>query len=207
MAERLFLARLPHGVPVRAASAGTNGLTGYAMDAPSALVLRELGGNPDGHTARRVTPALVDSASLVLTADSGHRAALLKESPLAFRRTFTLREFARLSAGRPPLSGATPASLAERVREVAAARGVTPAPERPGADDIGDPFGAPMDVVRASGAAVSDAVNAAIAGLGLVGVPGSPDAQEEASPDEVRKAGRPSPRPSNGSRRPRPSPR
>ena len=48
MAERLFLARVPHTAPVRAASAGTNGLTGYAMDAPSALVLRELGGDPDG---------------------------------------------------------------------------------------------------------------------------------------------------------------
>ena len=122
MAERLFLARLPHGVPVRAASAGTNGLTGYAMDAPSALVLRELGGNPDGHTARRVTPALVDSASLVLTADSGHRAALLKESPLAFRRTFTLREFARL----------------ER-RPAAAVRGDAGVPGRTGARGGGGP--------------------------------------------------------------------
>ncbi len=196
MAERLFLARVPHGARVRAVSAGTNGLTGYPMDAPSALVLRELGGNPDGHTAQRVTPAMVQGASLVLTADSGHRAALLKDSPLAFRHTFTLREFARLSAGRPPLSTATPASLADRVREVAAARGVTPAPERPGADDIGDPYGAPMEVVRATGAAVNDAVNAVIASLGLV-----------AAPDRVRRAGRPSPRPSSGSRRPRPSPR
>ena len=73
--------------------------------------------------ARRVTPALVESASLVLTADGGHRAALLKDSPLAFRRTFTLREFARLGAGRPLLDGPSTEALVERVREVAAARG------------------------------------------------------------------------------------
>lgn len=169
MAERLFLARVPHTAPVRAASAGTNGLTGYPMDAPAALVLRELGGDPDGHAARRVTPALVERASLVLTADSGHRAALLKDSPLAFRRTFTLREFARLGAGAggAVLEEPTADALADRVRDVAAARGRLPAPVHPNADDIGDPFGAPLDVVRSAGTAVSEAVDAAIAALGL----------------------------------------
>ena len=136
------------------------------MDGPSALVLRELGGDPDGHTARRVTPALVERASLVLTADTGHRAALLKDSPLAFRQTFTLREFARLGAGRSLLAGPSAEALVERVREVAARAGHARTPQ-PGADDIGDPFGAPMDVVRASGTAVSDAVDGAIAALGL----------------------------------------
>ena len=167
MAERLFLARVPPGSPVRAGSAGTSGLAGYAMDAPSALVLRELGGDPEGHVARRLTPAMAGSADLVLTADSDHRRAVLGLAPMAFRRTFTLREFARLGASAAqPAAMASEDELRARVTEIAARRGVAGLAE-PGGDDIGDPFGAALAVVRRSGAQVSAGVDAVIAALGL----------------------------------------
>ena len=39
--------------------------------------------------------------------------------------------------------------------------------DEPGADEIGDPFGAPLPVVRACGEQVSTAVDGLLAGLGL----------------------------------------
>ncbi len=167
MAERLFLSRVAAGSPVRAGSAGTAGLTGYPMDLPSAAVLRELGGNPDGHTASRLTAAMAESAHLVLTADSEHRAGVLRLAPLAFRRTFTLREFARLGGfvGAAPRSP-TAEQLRARVLEVAAQRGVAGA-AAPGQDNIADPFGAAMDVARRTGAQISDSIDRTVAVLGL----------------------------------------
>ncbi len=167
MAERLFLARVAADAPVRAGSAGTSGLVGHAMDRPSALVLRELGADGDRHQARRLTASMAESAHLVLTAESDHRAAVLRLAPMAFRRTFTLREFARLGASSAASAPSPTADdLRVRVGEIAGLRGFTP-PVAPGADEIGDPFGAPTDVVRRVGAQISEAVDAAILALGL----------------------------------------
>ena len=167
MAERLFLSRVSAGAPVRAGSAGTSGLAGYAMDLPSAVVLRELGGNPDGHVARRLTAAMAERAHLVLTAETEHRAAVLRLAPLAFRRTFTLHEFGRLgasAAASPPAP--TDDALRARVAEIAALRGFAQA-AAPGQDDIADPFGASLDVARRCGTQIGDSVDAAVAALGL----------------------------------------
>lgn len=167
MGERLFRARTDGLADVlTVSSAGTAGLTGYPMDAPSARALRELGGDPDGHAARRARAADIEAADLVLTAGEEHRAALLALVPLAFRRTFTMREFARLGARQPPLDAVSDQALRERVRAVAGERGFAPPPAA-GADDIGDPFGASMDVARRAGNDVSEAVDAIIRALGL----------------------------------------
>ena len=169
MAERLFLARVAAAAPVRAGSAGTSGLVGHAMDRPSASVLHELGAEATGHVARRLTAAMAESAHLVLTAESDHRAAVLRLAPMAFRRTFTLREFARLgTSAAVPRPSPTADDLRTRVGEIAGLRGFTP-PAEAGADEIGDPFGAPMAEVRRVGAQISDAVDAAISALGLAG--------------------------------------
>ena len=168
MAERLFLSRVAPGSPVSAGSAGTSGLAGYAMDLPAAVVLRELGGRPEGHVARRVTPAMLDGAHLVLTAETGHRAAVLRLAPMASRRTFTLREFARLGAAAPPPDAgvATAESLRVRVAEIAALRGFAGGAAA-GADEIGDPFGAALDVVRRTGTQIAGSVDGVIEVLGL----------------------------------------
>jgi protein-tyrosine phosphatase len=154
MAERLFWARLPGGTEIETSSAGTRALRGHPMDRPSANVLQELGGDPSGHAATQLTGALVDHADLILTATSQHRAEILREVPAAMRRTFTLREFARLSeAARPDLAG----PLADRVSVVGAQRGL--AGSAGSGDEIGDPFGAPLDVVRLCGKQISEAVD------------------------------------------------
>ena len=166
MAERLFAARLAKPGAVAVSSVGTRALSGYGMDAPSAAVLRELGGDPDGHVARQLEPGDLAAAGLVLTADTANRGLVVREMPALLRRAFTLREFGRLVAGLGPPAAPDEAALTARVAEVAARRG-TVAPAEPGADEIGDPFGAPLPVVQACGEQVSSAVDAALAGLGL----------------------------------------
>jgi protein-tyrosine phosphatase len=167
MAERLFAARLGAPAGVTASSAGTRALAGYGMDAASAVVLRELGGDPDGHVARQLSPDDLAAADLVLTADSGNRGIVARERPALLHRAFTLREFARLTAGlEPPPGDGSRDALRVQVSAAARRRGSLP-PSEPGADEIGDPFGAPLQVVQASGEQVSAAVDAVLAALGL----------------------------------------
>ncbi len=172
-AELLFAARvgaLAIPVPITVASAGTSGLSGHDMDAPSAFAVREYGIDTSHHVARRVTPAMVNDADLILTADSGQRSTILQAQPLVFRRTFTLREFGRLGAALRPLTGEVTAhALHDRVAEVADQRGIVE-PGPPGSDDIGDPLGGGIDVARATVARIDEACADALAALGLSSV-------------------------------------
>jgi protein-tyrosine phosphatase len=168
LAERLLVARLHGRDDVVVESAGTAALVGWGMDAPSAQALRELGGDPNGHVARRLTARLVAAADLVLTAETAHRPVVLQLEPKAFRRTFTMREFARLGAGLPVLAVSDDDVLPARVAEVSAQRGFAALAE-PGSDEIGDPFGAPIDRVREAAAQVSTAMDGVLAALGLRG--------------------------------------
>jgi protein-tyrosine phosphatase len=169
MAERLLRARLAtrHDGLVVASSAGSRALAGYAMDGASAAVLRDLGGDPDGHVARQLTADMITAADLVLTADSANRSGIVRGAPLAMRKAFTMREFARLCTGLGPLGGEpTVDALRGRIADVAGQRGIAE-PGEPGADEIGDPFGAPLPVVQRCGDQVSAAVDGIVACLGL----------------------------------------
>jgi protein-tyrosine phosphatase len=167
MAERMLLARLPTGSPVAVASAGTRALAGYGMDANAARVLTEFGGNPAGHVAGRLSAQRVQAADLVLTAASLHRSEVLAVEPMALRRTFTMREFARLAAALPAPDGPpTDERLRARVADAAAQRGSAD-PVAPGGDEIADPYGAPLAVMRTCGRQISDVVDEILRGLGL----------------------------------------
>lgn len=169
-AELIFRART-EGLPITASSAGTSGLSGHDMDAPSALAVRELGLDASGHVARRLTTDLVSSTDLILTADSGHRSIILQAEPLVFRRTFTMREFARLGADFAAVDDApTPETLRARVAQVADQRGqVEPGP--PGSDEVGDPLGGGLEVARATVAMIDAAVDGVLYALGVRRVP------------------------------------
>jgi protein-tyrosine phosphatase len=157
LAQRLFAARLPTEARIETGSAGIRALSGQPMDALAAAVLRDLGGDPAGHAAAQLTPELVDNADLILTATSAHRAEILRAQPGAMRRTFTLREFARLATSAPRQPNGP---LSERIADVAAQRGL--ATPRPGADEIGDPFGAPLPIVAQCGRQISDAIDSVL---------------------------------------------
>ena len=148
-------------------SAGTLGLVGYPMDDTSAAALSELGADPSGHVARELTEDLVADADLILCAERIHRSAVLQIDPMAFRRTFTMREFARLGAGLlQPTRLLELDELADRVYEVAARRGSVPVVD-PIEDDIADPIGRPLAVNRQCAQQIAAAVDAAVNILGL----------------------------------------
>lgn len=170
IAERVFSARIDPHRAVSASSAGTAGMTGYPMDDLAAQVLRELGGDSAGHVARRLSQKLIAESDLILTGETSHRSQVILADPMAFRRVFTLREFGRLGAELQSLPAeVTEEQLRTRVLEVAAQRGLAAMPEER-SDDIADPYGAPVRVMRTCGQQITDAVDAALGALGLASV-------------------------------------
>lgn len=169
VAERLFQSRISLDADVAVSSAGTGALVGWEIDRPSAVALRELGVAPEGHAGQRLTADLVRESDLILTAERAHRAAVVRLDPSAARRAFTMREFGRLAEAVPLISGIEdPDELRSRVAEIAAQRGLVPAaPGGPGSDDVGDPFGADVEMARRTAAQISEAVEQAIRALGL----------------------------------------
>jgi protein-tyrosine phosphatase len=98
VAERLLQAGLDQVVPggFQVASAGTRALVGEPMQPISADIVRTFGGNPEGFAARQLTPKILRGVDLVLTMTSGHRGEVLQLDASLLKRTFTIREFARM---------------------------------------------------------------------------------------------------------------
>ncbi|MEV3853950.1 low molecular weight phosphatase family protein [Streptomyces sp. NPDC050095] len=134
LAERLLRARMPG---VRAVSAGTFARPGAPMDTATRSVLEELGGDSAGFASTQLTAELVERSGLVLGLAREHREAAVRLAPLALRRTFTLREFLRLSDG-------------TGVPGAAVRRGTLPAV--PAAEDeVPDPWGQGYDALKDCG--------------------------------------------------------
>jgi protein-tyrosine phosphatase len=98
VAERLLQAGLDQVVPggFHVASAGTRALVGETMQPISADIVRTFGGVPEGFAARQLTPKILRGVDLVLTMTSGHRGEVLQLDASLLKRTFTIREFARM---------------------------------------------------------------------------------------------------------------
>lgn len=128
-------------VPVR--SAGTLGLEGSPMDERAAAQLRALGGEESDFLGRRLTPAMVAAADLVLTATREHRALVARAHPRALRYAFTYRDFADLAARVPdpdlPAAQDGPTWVREVTALLAARRGLHP-PLAAADADIVDPY-------------------------------------------------------------------
>lgn len=150
MAEHLMRRILDDGWPEQSGrflveSAGTWGHAGSPMEPHSLTTLAAHGIDGADFQARELVAEHVAGADLVLAATREHRAASVVLHPRAAARTFTLREFARLTAGTDPAS--LPADDAvERasalVRLAASRRGLVP-PAHPSDDDLADPYQAP----------------------------------------------------------------
>ena len=98
MAERLLQAGLNQAVPggFEVASAGTRALVGEPMQPISADIVRTFGGDPEHFAARQLTPKILRGVDIVLTMTSGHRGEVLQLDASLLKRTFTIREFARM---------------------------------------------------------------------------------------------------------------
>jgi protein-tyrosine phosphatase len=138
-AERLLADKL--GPTVRVASAGTHALVGHPISQPMAVLLRDGGVEPGSFEARLLSEQMLKDADLILPMTRAQRGVVVELWPAAVRRTFTLREFARLLSAIDP-SALPPGTPAERLRAAIplaiAERGRRPI--QPGADDVVDPF-------------------------------------------------------------------
>ncbi len=151
MAELLSAAALANRLGgeadrVHVSSAGTWGHEDSPMEPFAFETLCRMGIDPTlaaSFRARELTAEMVAAADLVLVASREHRAAAVTLLPRAAGRTFTLREFARLSAGVDV--SALPDDVVERglglVGAAAARRGLAPMGAE--GDDLADPYGAP----------------------------------------------------------------
>ncbi|CAJ60686.1 MULTISPECIES: arsenate reductase/protein-tyrosine-phosphatase family protein [Frankia] len=144
LAEHLAAARFgaaPGAAPVFH-SAGVYAEPAAPMHPHAAALLRARGVDPGAFRTRPLTAELIGASDLVLCATRQHRSAVVALAPRALRRTFTVREFGRLTSGvrpadvppgEPRLAGEHLAAAAWRVR---ASGRVVPA----SIDDLSDPL-------------------------------------------------------------------
>lgn len=178
IAERLTRHELTLRLGGRAAaeihveSAGTWGHEGASMEPNAAAVLGEYGADPVGFVGRELLDEHVIAADLVLTATRDHRAQVISMGHAAGLRTFTIKEFTRLVRAIDPATlpeaGERPGELAERarllVRAAAALRGWLLAPT-PEADEVDDPYGAPLPMYRNCGGEIFAALEPVVTAL------------------------------------------
>ncbi|MFE0736528.1 protein-tyrosine-phosphatase [Streptomyces sp. NPDC058855] len=156
-------------------SAGTWGHEGAPMEANAELVLADFGADYSGFVGRELLDEHVIRADLVLTATRDHRAQVISMGHSAGLRTFTLKEFTRLVRAIDPATLPDPRDegVVERaralVRAAAALRGWLLAPSAE-ADEVNDPYGAPITFFRSIGEEISQALDPVV--TALTGVPG-----------------------------------
>ena len=98
MAERLLQTGLDQVRPgaFRVRSAGTRAMMGDPVQPMSADMIRTYGGSPDGFAARQLTQQLLRDTDLVLAMAATHRGEVMQMDASLLKRTFTIREFARM---------------------------------------------------------------------------------------------------------------
>ena len=137
-------------------SAGTGALVDEPMQPFALQALQALGVTAAEFAARDVDAAMLVASDLVLTATRQHRSLVVSAEPSVVRRTFTIKEFARLAASLDGDAVPTPAALVERV---AGQRGWLPAVSA-AEDDVADPYGSPAERYTRTAAELDEAVTA-----------------------------------------------
>lgn len=150
VAERLLQAGLdqvqPGAFVVR--SAGTRAMVGDPIQPSSADVIRTFGGTPDGFAARQLTQKILRESDLVLAMTAKHRGEVMQMDASLLKRTFTIREFARMlkvleqrdaDAPAPSSAGDIPAFWRELPGRAASVRHLALAPDASD-NDVVDPY-------------------------------------------------------------------
>jgi len=125
---------LGEGWGIEVSSAGTHGWVDHPMDAYMAAELRARGADPSGFRSRRLTAQIVKDADLILTMEVKHRDFILDEWPGAFKKTYTLHQFADIASAAPDLDMRRLIAEAPRLRKAPGASGDVPDPYGRGAD-------------------------------------------------------------------------
>lgn len=135
------------GVDVQVESAGTRALVGSPSPEQTQRIGRDHGAaDIVDHRARQLTKELIEQADLVFAMSKEHRAAVAEMLPRSVRRTFTIREFARLASHvqAQEVEELLRLPVRERLRAtvetVAQLRGTVNRPEDGSEDDVVDPY-------------------------------------------------------------------
>ena len=128
-------------------SLGTSALIDQGVDPGSARLLEAAGIAYHGFLARQISEQLLADIDLVLPLTVEHRRLVLSYAPQLLKRTFTLKEMARLIASadsRRPWSERLADAMTPQERwstitaEIVRERGMTRVED--GADDVADPY-------------------------------------------------------------------
>ncbi|MDQ0734051.1 arsenate reductase/protein-tyrosine-phosphatase family protein [Arthrobacter agilis] len=149
MVERLLQGAFDCTAPgeFEISSAGTAARVGSPIDAQVAGLVRVFDGNPEGFRARQLEESILQDQDLVLTLTREHRKRVVEMAPSLLRKTFTLREFARLVT---TLEGDSSLDGPHRWRAILpmVVRARTVHPSNPLQDDVVDPFRRPETVYQ-----------------------------------------------------------
>jgi sulfate adenylyltransferase len=137
--ELVARARAGEELGVTFSSAGVYARNDTLVDPGMAVELTARGIASADFRSRRLTPALLDEADLVLTAEASHRAAILDEHPVASRKVLTVGQADRALDRLEPGVG-----RAELAAALVAARGGATADL-----DIVDPYRQGPEAARA----------------------------------------------------------
>ncbi len=156
-AERLLAAAL--GAEIDVSSAGTLALVGRWIDSPMDRLIVLAGADVSQFEARILREPMLRAADLILTMTDAHTGDVIEMWPRAVRKTFTIREFARLLGSIEP-TALPQTTVAERLR---AAIPLAAASRRPVADrtrdDVVDPYREDDEVYEQAFDAIRDAVD------------------------------------------------
>lgn len=162
--ESLAIASMSQQVQWSVASAGVSASEGTRIH-PGAeaelLAHGHRGPAVEAFTATELTAAGVAASDLILTAERVHRRAVVLLDPTALRRTFTMRQFARLvsSVHDDSTRGFTRSAGLALVSGALSARGGMQ-PVDPVDDDIPDPVGGPVKGFRRCYAQIGSTLDA-----------------------------------------------
>ncbi|MCW2850688.1 MAG: adenylylsulfate kinase, partial [Nocardioides sp.] len=134
-------------------SAGTHGFREHAMDAVMAEALGRRGVDSAGFVSRPLTPALIEQSDLVLTAETAHRTFILQDHPTAFRKVFTLGQFADAVAGIDLVGAELLAAVSERRGNAEASL------------DVHDPYGRGPEAAEACATQIDDLLRVVVPAL------------------------------------------
>ena len=160
MAELLFRGWAHADADVVVSSAGIEAMVGYGIDRSSASALGQLGIDPSRHRARQFETWMATDADLILTAGREHRDAIISAVPTLYKRTFTMKEFARL------VNGLAPGDPRSIVAAAAARRGQV-VPDNPEDDDVRDPYKGAIHHAKTIAEEITETVYATVKALGF----------------------------------------
>ena len=141
MAERLLQAGFDDMAPgeFTVTSAGTGALVGSGIEPHVAGFVNVFGGDSTNFVSRQLSTDILAGQDLVLALSRAHRSKIVELAPGLLRRTFTLRELARLL---PNIDGQADVGASERWTAALgrALRLRTANPGGPEEDDVVDPY-------------------------------------------------------------------